>query len=378
MKIIHLSDLHLGKRVNEFSMIEDQRYILNQILDTVEAEMPCAVVIAGDVYDKSIPPAEAVELFDSFLTELFRLRVPTFVISGNHDSAERVSFGSRLMEGGGIYISRAYEGAVSPITLVDEQGKVNFYMLPFIKPSHVRHFHDAECETYTDAVKLAIEAMKIDKSERNILIAHQFVTGATRCESEEISVGGLDNVDSAVFADFDYVALGHIHRPQNCTSEKIRYCGSPLKYSFSEANDQKSITLIEMAKKGEQKMRLIPFVPRTDMVELRGKYEELMRRDFYEAGGFKDAYVHITLTDEEDVLDAIGKLRTVYKNLMKLDYDNQRTRNVDMVYADAEAEKKTPMELFSDLYEMQNNKQMSPEQCSFMTELIEKIWEVDV
>ena len=377
MKIIHLSDLHLGKRVNDFSMIEDQRFVLNQIIGAVESEMPCTVVIAGDVYDKSVPTAEAIELFDSFLTALFRLGAPTFVISGNHDSAERVSFGSRLMEKGGVHISRAYEGAVSPISLSDEHGDVNFYMLPFVKPSQVRRFHEGECESYTDAVKLAVEAMGIDKNQRNVLVAHQFVTGATRTESEEISVGGLDNVDAAVFADFDYVALGHIHRPQNCTSEKIRYCGSPLKYSFSEAKDEKSITLIEMAEKGEVKIRLIPLAPKTDMVELRGKYEELMRRDFYEAGGFKDAYVHITLTDEEDVLDAIGKLRTVYKNLMKLDYDNQRTKRAATIEADVEAEKKTPMELFSDLYEMQNNKPMSSEQRSFVAELIEKIWEVD-
>lgn len=378
MKIIHLSDLHLGKRVNDFSMIEDQRYILNQILDVVAAEMPCAVIVAGDVYDKSVPPAEAIELFDSFLTALFRLGAPTFVISGNHDSAERVSFGSRLMENGGIHISRAYEGDVSPITLEDEFGEVNFYMLPFVKPGLVRRFHGGECESYTDAVKLAVEAMKIDKTKRNVLVSHQFVTGATRSESEEISVGGLDNVDAAAFADFDYVALGHIHRPQNCTSEKIRYCGSPLKYSFSEANDEKSITVVELSKKGEQKMHLIPLVPKTDMVELRGKYDELMRRDFYEAGGFKDAYVHITLTDEEDVLDAVGKLRVVYKNLMKLDYDNQRTRSSAGIEADVEAEKKSPMELFSDLYEIQNNKPMSSEQSSFVAELIEKIWEVDV
>ena len=377
MKIIHLSDLHLGKRVNDFSMIEDQRFVLNQIIGAVESEMPCTVVVAGDVYDKSVPTAEAIELFDSFLTALYHLGAPTFVISGNHDSAERVSFGSRLMERGGIHISRAYEGAVSPINLSDDHGDVNFYMLPFVKPSQVRRFHDGECESYTDAVKLAVEAMGIDKNQRNVLVAHQFVTGASRTESEEISVGGLDNVDAAVFADFDYVALGHIHRPQNCTSKKIRYCGSPLKYSFSEAKDEKSITLIEMAEKGDIKMRLIPLVPKTDMVELRGKYEELMRRDFYEAGGFKDAYVHITLTDEEDVLDAIGKLRTVYKNLMKLDYDNQRTKRAATIEADVEAEKKTPMELFSDLYEMQNNKRMSSEQRSFVAELIEKIWEVD-
>ena len=378
MKIIHLSDLHLGKRVNDFSMIEDQRYILNQILVEVEREMPCAVIIAGDVYDKTVPTAEAIELFDSFLTALFRLGTPTFVISGNHDSAERVSFGSRLMEGGGIHISRAYEGVGSPVTITDEHGEVNFYMLPFVKPSQVRRFHEGECESYTDAVKLAIDAMKVDKSKRNILVAHQFVTGASRTESEDISVGGLDNVDSSVFADFDYVALGHIHRPQNCTSEKIRYCGSPLKYSFSEAKDEKSITVIEFEEKGAAKIRLIPLVPKTDMLELRGKYEELMRRDFYEAGGFKDSYVHITLTDEEDVLDAIGKLRTVYKNLMKLDYDNQRTRRSALIEADVAAEKKSPIELFSDLFEMQNNQPMSFEQRSFVTNLIEKIWEVDV
>ena len=248
MKLIHLSDLHLGKRLNEYSMLEDQEYILREIVRIVKDEMPDAVIIAGDIYDKSVPPAEAVQLFDEFLFKLSECRTEVFVISGNHDSPERIAFGSRIMDSGGIHMSPVYDGKVFPFSMKDEYGTVNIYMLPFIKPAHVRRFCDEECRekiiTYTDAMRHAVSGMNINSADRNILITHQFVTGAARSESEEISVGGTDNVDADVFDVFDYVALGHIHSPQNCGSERIRYCGTPLKYSFSEAKNTKSVTVI--------------------------------------------------------------------------------------------------------------------------------------
>ena len=375
MKFVHLSDLHLGKRVNEYSMLEDQEYILTKIINIIDDEKPAGVIIAGDVYDKSIPSAEAVQMFDDFLTRLAKRNLQVFIISGNHDSPERMSFGSRLMDQSGIHISQVYDGKITPFTLQDESGDVNIYMLPFVKPAHVKRFSDESIESYTDAIRVAIAEMKVDQSARNLLITHQFVTGATRSESEDISVGGSDNVDVSVFDGFDYVALGHIHSPQNCTSERVRYCGTPLKYSFSEAKDNKSVTIVDLAKKGNLYVKTVPLIPMRDMVEIKGRYNEIMLKSFYENTSYQEDYTHITLTDEEDIVDAIGKLRTVYHNLMKLDYDNKRTRSVAQVDGAVDVETKTPIELFSDFYELQNNQPMSDEQKAFVEDLIEQVWE---
>lgn len=375
MKFIHLSDLHIGKRVNEFSMLEDQQYILKSILTVIDSEEPDGVIIAGDVYDKSVPSAEAVGLLDDFLFSLSKRNVPVYIISGNHDSAERLSFGGRLLDKSGIFLSPVYNGEVLPLSLTDSYGKVNIYMLPFIKPVNVRRFFpESEIESYTDAVRVAVENMNIDETERNIIITHQFVTGASRCDSEELSVGGSDNVSVSVFEKFDYVALGHIHGPQKMGRETVRYCGTPLKYSFSEAKHKKSVTVVEMAEKGNVEIREIPLVPLRDMREIKGSYDEVTLRKNYENTNQKD-YIHIILTDEEDIPDAMARLRVIYPNLMKLSYDNKRTRLCQTVGAAENVEKKTPFELFSEFYETQNNQPMNEEQTAFINDLIEKIWE---
>ena len=375
MKFIHLSDLHLGKRVNEYSMLEDQEYILKKIINIIDKEKPEVVIIAGDIYDKSVPSAEAVQLFDDFLVKLANRKLEVFVISGNHDSPERIAFASRIMDISGIHMSPVYCGAIEPFPLKDVYGEVNIYMLPFIKPAHVRRYSDEEISSYTDAVRYAISQMKINPAKRNILVTHQFVTGAARSESEEISVGGSDNVDGSVFKDFDYVALGHIHSPQNCGSDHIRYCGTPLKYSFSEAKDQKSVTVVEMGEKGNVSYKTVDLVPKRDLVELKGSYTDLTLRSFYEGTTYQEDYTHITLTDEEDIPDAIGKLRVVYHNMMKLDYDNKRTQSKVNIEGAADVENKSPLDLFKDFYELQNNQPMSEEQTAFMQDLIENIWE---
>lgn len=375
MKLIHLSDLHIGKRVNEVSMIADQAYILSRILEIIDAEQPDAVLMAGDIYDKSVPSAEAVALFDDFLCRLAKRNHPVFIISGNHDSPERLAFGSRLMAGSGIHVSPVYDGCVTPVTLTDEHGPVDFYLLPFVKPAHVRHaYPDAAIDSYTDACRVAVEAMQVDKTRRNVLVTHQFVTGASRCESEDVSVGGTDNVDAAVFAAFDYVALGHIHGPQNVGSEKIRYCGTPLKYSFSEADHEKSVTVVELGKKGDLNIRTVPLRPLHDLRELRGTYDELTAKSFYD-GTAVDDYLHITLTDEEDVPEAVGRLRVIYPNLMKLTYDNTRTRGSAVFGGVEDIQRKSPLTLFSELYELQNNQPMGDVQRAYVLELIESIWE---
>ena len=377
MKLIHLSDLHLGKRLNEFSLGEDQEYILNQILEIAEAEQPDAVVIAGDVYDKAIPSVEAVSLFDEFLVRLAGLHIHIFVISGNHDSPERIAFGSRLLEETGIHLSPVYGGSVESVTLEDAFGPVDFYLLPFVKPIHVRRFFPEDpTDTYTQALSTAVGHMNLDEHRRNVLVTHQFVTGASRSDSEEISVGGADNVDSAVFDAFDYVALGHIHSPQHCGSEKIRYCGTPLKYSFSEAKDTKSVTVAELKEKGNLVIRTVPLKPLRELVELRGTFEELTDRHFYENTTWTRDYVRLTLTDEEDIPDAVGKLRLIYRNLMKLDYDNARTRsNAEITGAQAQ-DTRSPLELFASFYELQNNRPMTAEQLVFLEELIARTEEV--
>lgn len=378
MKYIHLSDLHLGKRVNEYSMLEDQEYILKEILRITEEERPDGVLIAGDIYDKSMPGTEAVQLFDDFLYQLSRMELKVFAISGNHDSPERIAFGARLMNRSGIYLSPVYDGTVSSVTMEDIYGKVHVYMLPFLKPSHVRRFYpESEINTYTDAVRTALSKISLEPSERNILLTHQFVTGASRSDSEGLSVGGSDQVDASVFEGFDYVALGHIHGPQHVGKEWIRYCGTPLKYSFSEARHEKSVTVVEFLEKGKQSVRTVPLIPRRDMREIRGTYMEITSRDFYRDSGVED-YLHIILTDEEDVPGAVGKLRVIYPNLMKLEYDNQRTRSRAQVIGGEATEEKNPLELFEEFYELQNNQTMSEEQRAFTQELIQRIWEGEV
>lgn len=403
MKFMHLSDLHIGKRVNEFSMLEDQRYILDQILALTDKEKVDGVWIAGDIYDKAVPSAEAVQLFDDFLTELVRRRLQCFLISGNHDSAERIAFGSRLMDRSGVYLSPVFDGTVRVVELEDDYGPLRIYLLPFLKPAHVRQaYPETWVESYQEAMELVLGricgqewAEKGDPREtetqsdgrqepagkmpswnpdcRNVLLAHQFLTGAARCESEEVSVGGLDQISAKLFEAFDYVALGHLHTPQTVGSEHIRYCGTPLKYSFSEARDEKSVTIVEFKAKGELTWHTIPLKPRRDVREIRGTYMELTALETYRGTAVED-YLHITLTDEEDVPDALGKLRSIYPNIMKLDYDNLRTRSSQSMTAWEELERKNPLELFEEMYRLQNNREMSGEQRKFAEEMIEKIW----
>ena len=439
MKFIHLADLHIGKRVNAFPMLEDQRYILKQILTILREEQPDGgVILAGDIYDKAIPSAEAVELFDEFLTQLAALKLRVFAIAGNHDSPERIAFGNRLMDRSGIYLSPVYDGHVKRITCPDSAASVTLsaanavdpntgtrpvtsasvalsatnavnlnagthsvesastsaaastcppvdvYLLPFLKPANVRRFYPEETiESYTDAIRVAIAHMDIDPTHRNLLVTHQFVTGASRSDSEDISVGGSDNVDASVFAPFDYVALGHLHGPQQMGEEGgpiIRYAGTPLKYSFSEARHHKSVTVVEIGEKkadgvvdvciGTRELR-----PLHDMREIRGSYEELTLRANYE-GTATDDYIHATLTDEIEVPDAARHLQVIYPNLMKLDYDNARTRGQGSERLELEQlEEKSPLDLFSELFEKQNHKEMTEEQARYVQAQMEKIWE---
>ena len=372
MKLFNLSDLHIGKRVNEFSMIEDQKYILTQILYAADQEKPDGILISGDVYDRTIPTAEAVQVFDAFLTRLSEQKIPAFIISGNHDSAERLAFGSSLMGKSGIYFSKVYDGTVEKIPMQDAYGTVWIYLLPFLRPSTIRHAlpeRAEEVQSAADAVRIALEQTKIDEKERNVLLAHQFVTGAKRCDAEELQVGDVDQIPAELFASFEYVALGHIHSPQKVGRETVRYCGAPLKYSFSEAGQEKSITVVELKEKGSVDLRTIPLKPLHDLRKIRGMYLEVTAKSFYENRDCED-YLQVTLTDEEDVPDGMAKLRTIYPNLMRLEYDNKRTRSNAEVRAAERVEEKSELELFQEFYELQNNQSMTEVQEQFVEELL--------
>ena len=372
MKLFHLSDLHIGKRVNEFSMIEDQKYILTQILYVADQEKPDGILISGDVYDRTIPTAEAVQVFDAFLTRLSEQKIPAFIISGNHDSAERLAFGSSLMGKSGIYFSKVYDGTVEKIPMQDAYGTVWIYLLPFLRPSTIRHAlpeRAEEVQSAADAVRIALEQTKIDEKERNVLLAHQFVTGAKRCDAEELQVGDVDQIPAELFTSFEYVALGHIHSPQKVGRETVRYCGAPLKYAFSEAGQEKSITVVELKEKGSVDLRTIPLKPLHDLRKIRGTYLEVTAKSFYENRDCED-YLQVTLTDEEDVPDGMAKLRTIYPNLMRLEYDNKRTRSNAEVRAAERVEEKSELELFQEFYELQNNQLMTEVQEQFVEELL--------
>lgn len=375
MKFMHLSDLHIGKRVNEYSMLEDQSYILEQILRLVDEEKPEAVVIAGDIYDKSVPGGDAVLLFDRFLTQLAERKAPVFLISGNHDSPERLSFARELLTQSGVYISEVYEGKIQKVALQDGYGVVNFYLFPFLKPAVVKHFMpEKEITDYQSAMEAVVESLDVDFSERNVFVVHQFLTGAVRSESEEVSVGGLDDISASVFDGIDYVALGHIHKPQQVGRETVRYCGTPLKYSFSEAGHEKTVTFVDMKEKGKIKITERKLVPLRDMRKLKGSYLELTDPEHYRDTRVED-YLAITLTDEEDIPEVMGKLSSIYPNIMKLEYDNRRTRAAGIKDVPGAADRKTPAELFEEFYEKQNGTPMSEEQREYVAALIEDIWE---
>lgn len=375
MRFIHISDLHIGKRVNEFPMIEDQKYILKQILTIAEDEKVSAAIIAGDIYDKSLPSAEAIELFDQFLTRLAEKKIKVFGISGNHDSAERVGYCADIISHQGIYLSKPYDGELQCVEVEDEFGTLNVYLMPFIKPANVRRFDEnIEIGSYEDAVKSVLRRSNINAEHRNVLVAHQFVTHnglqPERSDSEVISIGGLDNIDSSAFKDFDYVALGHIHGPQKVGRPTIRYSGSPLKYSFSEVSHKKSVTIVDLHEKENVQMKQVRLRPLKDMKKLKGSIAELLSSDFYETIDTND-YYHITLTDEA-VMDAIGKLRMVYPNIMRLEFESSNSENSTQRAILEKIELSNTLVMFEEFYEKQNGRKMDQEKREVIVKLLDE------
>ena len=383
MRFIHLSDLHIGKRVNGFPMLEDQRYILEQILERTKESAADAVIIAGDIYDKPVPSAEAVDLFDDFLVGLTKLGVRVFLISGNHDSAERISYAGRLLRESQVYISPRFDGTIHPISVSDDYGIVNVYLIPYIHPSLVRNaWPEEKIGSYDDAMRVLLEKSGADPNARNLAVVHQFVTAGGQSpeetDSEEKHVGGLDNVDASAFDAFDYVALGHLHGPQRIGRDTIRYAGSPLKYSFSEEKQNKSITLAELKEKGKVTYDLLPLEAKRDLRTVRGTFEEVTSPEFT-ARRKGDDYYRVILTDENDVPNALSRLRRrFYENLMILEYDNARTSSDVRIEAEEGEEEKEPIEVLGDLYQMQNGREMSLLQKETAEKLIRRIWGEDI
>ena len=350
MKFLHLADLHLGKRLNDFSFLEDQVRLLCQVEEIARSERADAVLIAGDVYQKASPQSEAMAAFDQFITRLKEMGLAVFVISGNHDSAQRISYFSSLLKSSGVYVSEAFDGHLQQVTLQDEHGELVVSLLPFLKPIQLRRFYpDEKIETYQDAVQAVLRHSPVDTSKRNVLVCHQFITGAEISDSEEKTVGGLDNIDAAVFADFDYVALGHIHKPQKCTRDTLRYAGSLMKYSFSEVNQKKSVAVVEMGEKGETQVHIVPLNAPHDMRLVEGLMDDVLTMPYSED------YVWVTLRDELPPPDARVTVSTVFPNMMKFSVVNSKTKTDIDVLAREAMENKSPEELFSDFYRLQNN-----------------------
>jgi exonuclease SbcD len=377
MKLLHLSDLHIGKRVCEFSMLEDQRYILERILGIIRDVKPDAVLIAGDLYDRSVPVGEAVTLLDDFLTELAGHEIPVFAISGNHDSPERLDFGSRIMRRNHVTIAGLFQGTVPHAVLTDAFGPVHIYLLPFLRPAAAQPFFGAKrTDTYDRAVRAALGTVLLNPNDRNVLVAHQFVVSGSaepdRCDSETVSVGGLDSVDVSAFAGFDYVALGHLHGPQQIGRPSVRYAGSPLKYSFSEARQKKSVTVVDLGEKGKLELTRIPLTPLRDMREIRGPIAALTAPETTE-GTNREDYIRAVLTDEREVADAAGKLRAVYPNLMRIDFENRRmeTENAGTAAA-GDPSRRTPMQLFDEFYRDRNGSPMSAKERKILEEIMEE------
>ena len=375
MKFAHLADLHIGKRLYEYSLVDNQKDILNKIVELVKASGVDGVVISGDVYDKSVPPVDAVEIMDEFLSALSSLGIFIIIIGGNHDSVARLSFASKILEKNNVYISPVFNGNIEKIEMSDKFGRINFYLLPYIRPINVRRaYEDFVGETFTESLKFVMDKINPDTSIRNVLVSHQFVTGAQKSASEEIYVGGSENVAYTLFDDFDYVALGHLHMPQNVGRETVRYAGTPLKYSFSEISHKKSMTIVEIKEKGNIEIELIPLIPTQDLVELKGSLKELIS-DSVVASVERSSFVKITLTDEVLKNDALDVLKQFYPYIVSIGYDNSMTRQNNVVENKATSKEERPEEIVEDLFMQQNNRQMNDIEKDLIEKLVKKVWE---
>lgn len=378
MKFLHLGDLHIGKCIGEFDLLEDQRFILNQIIDIAEKNKVDAILIAGDIYDKSIPSESSVSLLDYFICQLAERKINTYIITGNHDSDERINFGSALFKASNIFISAKYEGKLHKQIFEDSNGIVNIYLMPFIKASQIRHFFpDKEINNYSDAVKTVLEKSEIDFKERNILIAHQFVAGRISepilSGSESVStqrVGLVEKVGVDCFDNFDYVALGHIHSAQSVERNEVRYAGSPLKYSLNEADNDKFVTIVNLGEKGKVDIEMKPLYPFRDLRHIKGRMEQLLTKENISA---TNDFIYVTLTDEDVIDNAMGIFQQYYPNTVRIEYDNSHTKELQQFDISQAVENKTFGEMIADFYRLIYNDDISSEELEVMNEVAREV-----
>lgn len=377
MKFLHLADLHLGKTLSGFSLLEDQRYILDQILALAEEKQVQALLLSGDIYDKTTPSGEAMMLFDDFLTQLSNRNIVVLAISGNHDSPERLSFAGEILARQGVYLAGGYQGALTRVDLEDAYGPIHVYLMPFLRPAHVKRYLKGDgIESYQDAVEAVLAETVIDPKARNLLVAHQFFVGVgeepDRSDSEIGPVGGLDSVGAGILSDFDYVALGHLHKPQQLGRETLRYGGSPLKYSVSEAGHMKSVPLVEFREKGNVIVQLLPLTPLRELRCITGPLEELIKPSLVSLENPED-YIQVTLTDEEECYDVVGKLRQAYPNLLGIRFDNTRSRAVEDFEEEVIPEEKSAFDLFCEFYQMRNGRELEQEDATLVKQILEEV-----
>ncbi|MBD5544459.1 MAG: exonuclease SbcCD subunit D [Lachnospiraceae bacterium] len=370
MKLLHTADLHIGKTMYEFPLYEDQAYILNQILEIARKEQVDVLLLAGDIYDRSIPSTEAVTVFDEFLTACVKEGIVTMVISGNHDSPERLSFGGRLFEENRLYIAGTWEGQVKQVTLEDEYGEVDFFLLPFVRPGQLQARTEGE-----GVEKIMKEAVSLDKGKRNVLMTHYFV-GGKNCEPElsesenTVYVGGIDMVSPALFEEFDYVALGHLHKAQKVGKNHVYYAGSPLAYSFSE-NSSKTVQLVELLKPGEVVVKKVPLKPLRQVRTVEGDLWELTKEQIAALENRED-YIRAVLTNEEALMEPMAVLRSVYPNAMEIILKEKELANVNQRRQQITRKKKSGIELFRDFYTYVEEKDMSEKQLAAAEEMMDK------
>ena len=376
MKLIHLADLHLGKKVFGYDLMEEQRDALNQVIELAKARQVDGVMIAGDVFDTPIPPVDAVALLDEFLNQLHHLQIEVMIISGNHDSGGRLDFGSGIFKESGIHIAGTWNGQVEFVDLQKNEEVVRIHLLPFLRPGIVRAALGVSCQSWNEALDLALQTVNFREDAANILMSHQFYAGGQLCESEAANVGTLDQVSTSLLEPFDYCALGHLHNPQAPGRAVNRYSGTLLKFSFSEINTQKTITLVETHPDHSVAIEEIPVIPKREMIHLKGKFADLLDKDYLRSVD-REAYVYITLEDPEEIFQAYEKLREHYPRILKIEYCNLPKVHAMDDYAREIERMKNPLEIVSDFYTLQNNKDLSEDMVRQLADIWEELHETN-
>lgn len=372
MKFMHLADLHLGKNVNGYSLIKDQEFALNQIIKLLKKEKIKTLLIAGDVYQSTVPTVEATNLFSKFLSDLRKLKVKVLVISGNHDSPDRLAYANKFLKDSEIYISDTYKGEIECVRFDDEYGPINFYLFPYVKPSDVRPYFEEKISSYEEAIRAVIDSIEINENERNVILSHQFILNAELSDSEEIYAGLLEAVSEKLYDKFDYVALGHIHKKQNFLGGKARYPGALLKFSASEANYDKTITVVDLKEKNNLTVEEFKIDYMRDMRVIKGFYDDIKEASINDKG--KDDYIHIELLDEEEKYDGFSQLRKIYPNIMTYRYKDKKEELENLENSIESSENKSPLELFTDFYQSRLNKDLTEDKLEIIKKEMEEIW----